>query len=215
MGRVRHFVSIVFFFLSNAGQLGTLKKYAKSNFSSPPPEYVKQNYLKKQQSPVWIETGTFQGKTTEVLASVSSHVTTIEAQEIYYLNNIDKFSKISNVTALYGESTQLLGGAIQHYVDSGFSSMSFFLDAHFSGGETFGIAQDSPILRELEIIETFLPKLSDVSVFIDDFRLFNNQINSNENYPSRDYLMKFATRNALSWDVSHDMFILSKVLKID
>jgi hypothetical protein len=208
--KVRHFLSLVRFFFSYIGRLGTLKKYASSNFNSPPPDYVKQSYLSKQQSLVWIETGTFKGKTTEILATTSSHVTTIEAQEFFYSANAKKFSKIENITALCGESDKLIAVAIQNYINSDSLSINFFLDAHYSGGETHGFNHRSPVLGELEVIERFLPKLRDVSVFIDDFRLFQDKESAAENYPTRNYLVEFAQKNGLFWDVSHDMFVLSK-----
>jgi hypothetical protein len=210
MNKLKHTLSVAKFIVDNIGRLGTLKKYADSNFNSPPPVYIKQKFLSEQDCSVWIETGTYKGETTKVLATVADHVTTIEAQEFFYSTNIITLSKIKNVTALFGSSDILLKAAIQEYVNAGFLNINFFLDAHYSGGETYGLTSNSPIIGELDVIEKFLPKLKAVSVFIDDFRLFKAQDHEDTRYPDRNYLVSFAQKNNLSWDVSHDFFILSK-----
>jgi hypothetical protein len=192
------------------------KIWSKSNFRSPSPSFVKHAVLSRYPTDIWIETGTYQGETTKLLSTLSREVTTIEAQEIFYENNKIKFANNSNIQALFGKSADLLETIVENYVKKGTTNINLFLDAHYSGGRTYGELKEPPVLAELSIISKFLPNLKNVYIFIDDFRLFGDFFDSSFTnsdsafYPTKNYLVEFATSNNMSWDIDQDMFILKK-----
>ena len=60
----------------------------------------------------------------------------------------------------------------------------FWLDGHFSGGDTFQGATDCPIEAELAAIDAHLDRLGKVSILIDDIRCFPCQSDGLADYPS-------------------------------
>jgi hypothetical protein len=63
----------------------------------------------------------------------------------------------------------------------------------------------------LALIEMSLPRLGHVVIAVDDFREFN--VGTVSAYPSRDFLVKWASANNLFWDVQLDMFFMKKDLE--
>ena len=61
----------------------SLNNWYKRNFSSPSPEFVKHEIIKKNNldNSLWIETGTYYGDTTNLLSNLSSKVISIEADK--------------------------------------------------------------------------------------------------------------------------------------
>ena len=61
----------------------SLNNWFKRNFSSPSPEFVKHEIIKKNNldNSFWIETGTYYGDTTKLLSNISDEVISIEADK--------------------------------------------------------------------------------------------------------------------------------------
>jgi hypothetical protein len=112
----------------------------------------------------FIETGTYQGETSIWASKYFENVITIEAsKEVYNGLNLKKYS---NITALYGNSQELLLNVTKE-------SSIFYLDAHNSGGSTFN---SYPLLDELDLInQTNLKHV----IIVDDARfcmaVFNDE----------------------------------------
>ena len=87
--------------------------------------------------------------------------------------------------------------------------ISFWLDGHFSQGETFKGLNDTPILEELKIISDFLSKMSNVTILIDDVRLFRTDVKLSETYPDLRKLVDFATDKNLYWTIEADIFVMT------
>ncbi len=49
-----------------------------------------------------------------------------------------------------------------------------------------------------------------VVVLIDDVRCFDPEVGGDA-YPSRDYLVAWASRNKMAWQIEHDIFIARRV----
>lgn len=92
-------------------------------------------------------------------------------------------------------------------LDSGTTTINFWLDGHYSEGITHRGPVDTPIIKELEIISDFMDKFFSVNIFIDDFRLFVNQ---STDYPSAFFLCNWADIHDATWTVKHDIFIVRK-----
>ena len=114
---------------------------------------------------VFVETGTFRGDTTKWASQHFSRVVTIEASLDFYRKAVERFSSQENVTVLHGSSRDCL----RDVVDALDETAVFWLDAHWSGGETYGDTDECPVLDEISLIMN-----NDLqnSIFIDDARLF-------------------------------------------
>ena len=113
----------------------------------------------------FIETGTYQGHTAYWASQVFEQVFTIEYSQDLYQKVIEKYGHIKNIDFLYGDTRNLLDRTVSQLE----SPSLFWLDAHWSGGPTYGEIDECPLLAEIEIINR-----SDCNhfIFIDDARLF-------------------------------------------
>src|SRR5262249_11637841 len=114
---------------------------------------------------VFVETGTNMGETTVLAAGYFKQVYTIELAEALYRTTKAKLSHFKNIEFLRGDSAVLLGDVSSWVTEPAV----FFLDAHWSGGETAFGSEEVPLYRELNHIAK--RRQSDL-IIIDDFRLF-------------------------------------------
>jgi len=179
------------------------------NFSEPFPSFVKRKVLEKynSESTIWIETGTLVGETAEFLCQISKFVYTIEPSEKYFKISKKNLEKCKNLSIRNNSSEEILEKILLEISPN--ENICFWLDGHWSGGDTFRGTDDTPIEHELSTIEKFLDKFLNVNILIDDFRLFDTN-NKVETYPTKDYLVNYAKENKLEWNVSRDIFILTK-----
>jgi len=108
----------------------------------------------------FIETGTYLGETTEWASGNFEKVYSFEAAESLYKKTKERLSAIRNIQFILGESDKELNKI------SISDPAIFWLDAHYSEGETFN--GEVPLLKELEIINNW-----DIEsyILIDDARL--------------------------------------------
>jgi len=157
-----------------------------------------------KNSHYWIETGTFMGYTTRGLSKVSKHVYTLEPSKFYFDLSSKNLSDLSNVTVVNMTSEEGLLSIIEKIPNG--AHVNFWLDGHYSAGDTFLGANHCPVQQELNVISSKLQQIS-VTIFIDDFRLFGVE----EGYPSKDYLVNWSRDHGFSWSVEKDIFILSRL----
>ena len=86
-------------------------------------------------------------------------------------------------------------------------SVTFFLDGHYSGIDTFQGDIDTPIEFELDLIMSYIKYFKNFVIIIDDFRCFELK-----NYPNKNFLVKKAYDNNLFFTVEHDMFVISSII---
>jgi len=149
-----------------------------------------------------IETGTYLGETTSVLAHHCKQVLTLEPYLPLYKYNSSRFSNAENVTVINASSEEGFEGALSELC----GPIAFWLDGHFSGEGTHGeITNASPVEHELRVIGDYLDKkLGPVYVAIDDARLFTG-ING---YPSESVVKSFAQNFDLSFFKFRDIYFL-------
>ena len=181
------------------------KDWAGRRFLAPSPYFVKQACLIRNGRPnsIWVETGTYLGQTTELLAKIGTKVYSIEPEPTLFSGAKKKFRKDSNVEILNGTSEQIFPYLLPKIK----GDVCFWLDGHYSKGITFKGAQDTPILDELKCIAENLNHFNDVVVLVDDIRCFNPQIPDYSTYPPIDALVDWARTNNLSWHIEHDIFV--------
>ena len=119
---------------------------------------------------VAVETGTFRGDTSELLAKAFGSCVTIERSPSLAENARARFSKDSTVTVLEGSSRERLAEALP----AGNSPAFFWLDAHgvydYDGPDT----EENPLLHELETILSRRGQLLNV-IAVDDARGMGTQ----------------------------------------
>ena len=86
--------------------------------------------------------------------------------------------------------------------------ISFWLDGHYSKGDTFKGTKVTPIIYELETISNYISKYKKVLILIDDIRLSHTK---KQNYPSLDFYVDWAKSNNLSWTIEQDIFIMKSL----
>lgn len=176
----------------------------RRDFVSPAPQFIKMRILQSAKNvDVWIETGTYMGRTTDFLRRIGSSVVSIEASKELASKAEYLFERHSNVQIVHGLSEDELEKILDG-LGSEVRRIAFWLDGHFSGGPTHLGPVETPIQKELEIISRKLKRFDEVSLFIDDFRCFVNQ---ETDYPGTEILSCWAKENNLSWSVEHDIFI--------
>jgi hypothetical protein len=115
--------------------------------------------------PYFVETGTYLGDTTLWASQYFEHVITIEKSNHYWRLAQEKYSSKKNVQFLLGDSREVLKGLIPQINRSAI----FWLDAHWSGGQTYGQNDECALLGELERINE---SPEENIILIDDARLF-------------------------------------------
>jgi len=115
--------------------------------------------------PCLVETGTGNGDTTLTIEHYFNKVYTIEVSEYYYQKTKDKYNG-NKIDFILGDSSVVFEMLLPTIQDK----TIFFLDGHWSGGNTGRAAKDCPLVEEIaNIYELFTPE---AIIIIDDFRLF-------------------------------------------
>lgn len=132
------------------------------NFGVPEKEV---EYLKNTlELNTFVEGGTYKGGTAKNMSSKFSKVFTIEKSDVMYEEAKETLKNYKNVTMLKGDTRDHLRSVLHKH-----DNILFWLDAHWSGGDTYGEDDECPLIEELEIIFGFD---RNQVILIDDARLF-------------------------------------------
>ena len=185
-----------------------LAEWRARDFAAPSPPHIKRAVLLRagMAEGTWVETGTYVGDTTAILAKQARQVYSIEPAPALFSRAQQRFAKYKNVEIIRGTSEAVFPVLLPKL--SG--DVSFWLDGHYSAGETFKGGQDTPIRQELDAIAAILPHLGRVVILVDDVRCFDPSLPEFSDYPSRDWLVEWAGRLNLRWHIEYDIFIVSK-----
>jgi hypothetical protein len=115
--------------------------------------------------PCFIETGTYNGDTTFALEPSFNKLYTIEFSEKYYTNTKKKY-RGNKIDFILGDSSVVF----EHLLPTIADKCIFFLDGHWSSGDTGHSAKDCPLEEEITHINNLFQH--DAIIIIDDFRLF-------------------------------------------
>lgn len=180
-------------------------QWSKRGYAAPSPHFIKQGCLLRNGLPgaTWVETGTFLGQTTQLLAKHGTQVYSIEPEPTLFARARTLFSQCGNVEILNGTSEDVFPALLPRIK----GDVNFWLDGHYSAGITFKGPQDTPILDELECISRNIDNFGRICVLIDDIRCFNPRLPEYATYPPLDTLVAWATRHKLAWHIEHDIFI--------
>lgn len=123
---------------------------------------LKDNYINYN---TFIETGTYNGDTIFNLESYFDKLYTIEYSEKYYNNTKNKYYG-NKINFILGDSSIIFEELLPTIHDK----TIFFLDGHYSGGDTGQSTKDCPLEEEITHINNLFK--NDAIIIIDDFRLF-------------------------------------------
>jgi hypothetical protein len=121
-----------------------------------------------KEFPVFIETGTFLGETTQMAATIFDKVFTIEVDDKLY-NNAAAYLPQFGIEVIKGDSLNIFPTLIPKISDN----IIFWLDGHYSGYGTGYGQYDFPALQECEMIDKYLQS-KEAFIMIDDVRLFGH-----------------------------------------
>jgi hypothetical protein len=113
---------------------------------------------------VFFEGGTYRGGTALVASGIFGKVITVERSELMFATARSTIGNVKNITMLKGDTRTYL----QSVLDSN-DNILFWLDAHWSGGDTYGQSDECPLLEELE---TIFSNNKTYVILVDDARLF-------------------------------------------
>lgn len=114
---------------------------------------------------VFVETGTCHGDTTRWASSYFKVVHTVERSEVLYNLHRTELAQIRGVTPHWGDSRNILPQIVK---DLRGQKVVYWLDGHWSGGETAGEHDECPLLDELACLSHSTEDI----ILIDDARLF-------------------------------------------
>lgn len=182
-----------------------LDRWAEAGYAMPAPPFVKRAVLRRNGLPgaTWVETGTFQGDTTDFLAADGSRVVTIEPEPRLHAAAAERFRGRPNVDVRHGLSEDVMPALLPTIE----GDVCFWLDGHYSAGVTYKGPKDTPIVDELACIAMHLPRWRRVVVMVDDVRCFEPWQPDFAGYPPRDHLVKWAASHGLRWHIEHDIFV--------
>lgn len=176
------------------------------DYEAPSPKAVKDRVLRRNSIPggTWVETGTFLGETTSMLASWGGPVYSLEPAKSLYERAARRFRSQRHVVIINAPSEE----AFPTLLPTLKGPLNFWLDGHFSAGATFQGEFDTPIIAELDAIAANLPNLLPIAILIDDVRSFDPTLPEYATYPPLDVLVDWARKHDLRWHIEHDIMIM-------
>lgn len=153
--------------------------WVRSGRPIPPPRFVKERTVKQYGRQfglrMLVETGTCYGDMIDAVKGDFDKVISVELSEELYLGAVQRTAGAKHVTILNGDSGALMPDVLALVTEP----CLFWLDAHYSGGDTARTDLDTPIRNELECIMSHRLAPQHV-ILIDDARDFTGK----GDYPS-------------------------------
>jgi len=117
---------------------------------------------------VFIETGCYLGDgISQALSAGYLRIISIELSDKYFRICSERFRENSSVDIIRGDSSEILGDILDGIDDR----ITFWLDGHYSGGDTALGLYASPLMKELECISKH--RRNDHTILIDDMRCWS------------------------------------------
>jgi hypothetical protein len=137
-----------------------------------PPQSVKLAVINNIPAPrphVFVETGTYHGDTVEAVKGLYASVISIEVDETLHHKACERFAADANVRIVHGDCASEMPAILAELREPAV----FWLDGHYSGGETGKGVVEDPILISLNQIATHAIKGH--VIFVDDARTFDGR----------------------------------------
>lgn len=134
------------------------------------PKFLKLLHDEFTKYKVFVETGTFMGETINKMEPFFESLYTIEINENFYKNAVYNYTG-NKIKFINGDSSDIFKTLLPEIQEK----TIFFLDGHWSGGDTGRGHKDCPLIEEIELINSVFK--NDAIIIIDDFRLFGTYVN--------------------------------------
>ena len=150
------------------------KEWTKAGKPLPPPPAVKRQVVKQHarrfRIRVFVETGTYLGDMVHAVRNIFVRIYSIELSPDLYRKAQGRFAGCRHIVLIQGDSGKLLKDILQKVAEP----CLFWLDGHYSAGETAKGEADTPPWQELSSIAGHRLALRHV-ILIDDARHFTGQ----------------------------------------
>ena len=167
---------------------------------APPPHAVKRRNILRYRDElglkILVETGTYKGDMVEAMKGEFDQVYSIELADHFYEAAVERFKVDANVEILHGDSGQV----VEELMPRLNQPSLFWLDGHYSAGNTARGDKDTPVMEELEHIFS-VPDIR-CAILIDDARCFEGD--SDQIYPSTDEVRALVSKHRPDWKVEVD-----------
>lgn len=151
---------------------------------------IRTNIFKKYPNSVFIETGSYFGDGINYAIEAGyDKIYSIELSDKYYDICTNRFRNNTNVTIIKGDSCEKLNELIQE-IDC---PVTFWLDGHYSCGDTALGKYWTPLMVELEHIKQH--KIKSHTILIDDMRCWV-EYNENHGFVTNDIIEKVKEINS-------------------
>ena len=159
---------------------------------------VLSTYRKAFGLQILVETGTYLGDMVYAKRREFAKIYSIELAPQLFLRARKRFAAFANVNILAGDSARVLPDLVL-----GLDRPTlFWLDGHYSGGQTARAEQDTPVARELEAILKNIRQ--PFVVLIDDARLFVGQ----DGYPTLEEVGRMVAASRPDYSVAAESDII-------
>lgn len=138
-----------------------------------------------------VETGTCHGDMVAAMQNEFKRVISIELCEPFYREVCERFKGVSNVELIHGDSAKELPKVVAGLKEPAL----FWLDGHYSGGDTARGDSDTPVNEELRTI--LQPGLPNHVILIDDARCFGES----PGYPTLEAVHQLVATTRPGWQV--------------
>lgn len=182
----------------------TVSQWKEAGKPLPPPHLVKQQIVARHASSfgarTLIETGTFHGDMVYAMRRHFTKIVSVELSTTLYREARRRFQRYSHIEILNGDSGEVLPRVLTNLSEG----CVFWLDGHYSAGDTAKASIETPIIQELQTILEH--PIQEHVILIDDARLFDGT----HDYPTLDDLRALLTRYRPDWSVlvQHDVIRL-------
>jgi len=136
----------------------------------PAPSVVKRGvireYADRYGMQTLIETGTYKGGTIDALNARFERIYSIELDDALYARARARFAAVPHVIIVHGDSADVLPRLLRTLDGPSL----FWLDGHYSGGDTAKGGRETPIMEEIQAI--LAHPVRDHIILIDDARAF-------------------------------------------
>ncbi|MFA6541717.1 MAG: hypothetical protein WCT99_08955 [Bacteroidota bacterium] len=168
----------------------------------PPPHFVKQlairEYRRRYSCTTLVETGTYLGEMVRAQLNYFKKIISIELSSELFHHAKNNFAGRRHIDLRNGDSGEMLKTIVPALNEPAL----FWLDGHYSGGNTAKGNVGTPILSELEtIFQSGLPHV----ILIDDARLFNGT----DDYPTLETLKNVVAKTQYSFSLKDDIIRLT------
>jgi len=187
-------------FLDERRQRAQLAAWKRAGQPMPPPQIVKRlallDYAAEYGLRSLVETGTYRGDMVENTRRQFDRVYSIELSPDLHAQARQRFARVANVELIQGDSARQIPILLERLTEPAL----FWLDGHYSSGETARGSKDTPVMDEL--VHVLARQQRDVIV-IDDARCFGRDAD----YPTIETLREFvrSKRPDLTVVVQDDM----------